>query len=103
MISKIKCVRMPAGEELIGEIVAETDTTVTIKTPASVLIVPGQSNGPQFSIGLMPWLPYSDDNEFVLSRDKIVAIHTPNIDLINNYNRMFGSGIQIATAGSIPR
>lgn len=103
MISKIKCVRMPGGEELIGEIVTETDTTVTIKTPASVLIVPGQMGNPQFSIGLMPWMPYSEDTEFVLSRDKIITIHNPNIDLINNYNRMFGSGIQIAAAGSLPQ
>ena len=103
MISKIKCIRLPAGEELIGEVVAETDTTITLKTPASVLIVPGQMGASQFSIGLMPWLPYSDENEFVISRDKVITVHTPNTDLINNYNRMFGSGIQIAAAGSLPR
>lgn len=102
-MTKIKCIRLVAAEELIGEFVAETEKTVTIRTPASVLIVPGQAGGSQISIGLMPWLPYSDDDEFEISRANIVAIHNPSVDLINNYNRMFGSGIQIAAAGSLPR
>lgn len=101
MISKIKCIRLPAGEELIGEVVNETETLITIKTPASVLLVPGQASGSQFSIGLLPWLPYSDDDKFDISKDKVITIHAPSLDLINNYNRLFGSGIQIATAGSI--
>lgn len=99
-MSQIKCIRLPAGEEIIGDIVSETEATITISTPASVLLVPGQSGGSQVSIGLMPWLPYSEDDKFVIQKDKIITTHNPSIDLLNNYNRMFGSGIQIASAGS---
>lgn len=102
MNSKIKCIRLPAGEEIIGELVEETETNLVINKPASVLLVPGQSGASQFSIGLIPWLPYSDDDSFSIARDKVLTVHNPSIDLLNNYNRMFGSGIQIAAAGSVP-
>lgn len=100
-MSNLKCIRLGAGEELLGEIVEQNEKIVKIKTPASVMIVPGQSSTSQFNIGLMPWMPYSDDDVFEIDRDKVVTIHNPSVELINHYNRMFGSGIQIASAGSL--
>lgn len=101
-MSNLKCIRMLAGEEVMGDVDESSDQVVKIKAPASIHLVPGQSSQ-QVSIGLLPWLPYSDDEEFTIGRDKIVTIHTPSVDLINNYNRLFGSGIQIAGAGALPR
>lgn len=101
-MANVKCIRLPAGEEVIGEVVAENDKTITIRTPASVLLVPGQGASSQVSIALMPWLPYSDDDSFDISKDKVLTMHNPSVELVNNYSRMFGTGIQIATAGSIP-
>lgn len=99
-MSNLKCIRLVAGEEVMGDVDESSETHVKVRTPASIHLVPGQSSQ-QVSIGLLPWLPYSDDDVFTIGRDKIVTIHTPSVDLINNYNRLFGSGIQIAGAGTL--
>lgn len=97
----VMCIRLPAGEEIMGNIVYESSSTVTIQSPAAVMLVPGQDQSGQVNIGLMPWLPYSDQDQFEISRDKILTMHTPNVELLNNYNRMFGSGIQLVTNSTI--
>ena len=98
MQNEIKCVRLVAGEEIIGK-VTKNDNTVTVSNPAAIHLVPRQDG--QVGIGLHPWLPYSDDDSFDIGLDKVLTIHNPSIDLINNYNRLYGSGIQIASAGSL--
>lgn len=97
----VMCIRLPAGEEIMGEIVSQNASMITIQNPAAVMLVPGQSDTSRVNIGLMPWLPYSDQDQFDISRDKILTLHAPNVELLNNYNRMFGSGIQLVTNSSI--
>lgn len=97
-MSNIKCVRLVAGEEVIGE-VTDLNDAVTIKNPAAIHLVPRQDG--QVGIGLHPWLPYSEDESFLISKDKVVTTHNPSIELINNYNRLYGSGIQIASAETL--
>ena len=92
----LTCVRLVAGEEIIGE-VEERDEGLLIENPAAIHIIPNESMGKtQMRFGLLPWLPYSADKKFGIPWDKVITCHSPNIDLTNNYNSMFGSGIQIA-------
>jgi len=95
-------IQLVNGTDLIGTITGLNDnsaSTITIEDPAQVAMMPGQSGSPNsMSIGLLPWVPYSEESKFVIQKDKIVTSFTPSVDLINNYNRIFGSGIQIASS-----
>lgn len=95
----IKCLRLIAGEEIIGDVIS-SEGSYDVRSPAGIHMVPGGHQGQQVSIGLLPWLPYSDDEVFSIAADKVICVHNPSTDLINNYNRLFGSGIQIASAGA---
>lgn len=99
-MSDITCIRFIGGEEIIGGVVTSDDTTYTVRDPAGIHMIPNQTTG-QMQLGLLPWLPYSDQREFVVMKDKIITVHKPSVDILNNYNRLFGSGIEIASAGSI--
>ena len=95
-------VQLVNGTDLIGTIDGlddKRDHSIVIEDPAQVAMMPSQGGAPNsMSIGLLPWIPYSEESRFVILKDKIVTSFTPSVDLINNYNRIYGSGIQITSS-----
>ena len=95
-------VQLVNGTDLIGTIEGlddKRDHSISIEDPAQVAMMPSQGGSPNsMSIGLLPWIPFSEESRFIISKDKIVTSYTPSVDLINNYNRLYGSGIQIASS-----
>ena len=95
-------VQLVNGTNLIGTIDGLNDNSahsISIEDPAQVAMMPSQGGSPNsMSIGLLPWIPFSVESKFVILKDKIVTSYTPSVDLINNYNRLYGSGIQIASS-----
>lgn len=95
-------VQLVNGTDLIGTIDGLNDSSVSsisIEDPAQVAMMPSQGGTPNsMSIGLLPWIPFSEESKFIIQKDKIVTSYTPSVDLINNYNRLYGSGIQIASS-----
>jgi hypothetical protein len=84
----VKIVKMTSGEELIGEFDEETNV---IKNP--VVMIPVSKE----KIAFQPWLPYSEDKEFKLKEQQIHIVANPSTLLVNEYSRMFGSGIVVPT------
>lgn len=95
-------VQLVNGTDLIGTINGLDDNSIdsiSIEDPAQVAMMPSQGGAPNsMSIGLLPWIPFSEETKFIIQKDKIVTSFTPSVDLINNYNRIFGSGIQITSS-----
>jgi len=85
----IQIVRLNSGEEVIAD-VTENEDTVTMKKPALILPT-GQG-----SIGLMPWMPYTDmDNGVTIKESFIPFMIKPHDELINEYNTAFGNGLVV--------
>lgn len=91
----IKCYQLMNGQDIIGDVEVDQHG-VHIKAPAAIHIVPSQNGGSSFGIALMPFVPYADGNKIKINQDKIMIEYEPTVELRNNYNRMFGSGIEIA-------
>ena len=96
-MDKIMCLKLSSGEEVVGKMADKQSTQTVMKDVASVIMMPGQAQG-QYSLGLMPFLPYADQRTFAFNAQHILVEFEPGLDMLNNYNRMFGSGIQIATS-----
>lgn len=102
-MSTIKIIKLVSGEELIGEVVAshntlDGDVDYEIKEVAIVQMVPTQTG---VGLSLFPFAPYTEDKTHIFRGRHIIIAMDPGVDLINNYNKMYGSGIQIASAGSL--
>jgi len=82
----VKIVKMISGEEIIGEWDEEKSL---IKNP--VVMIPVDKN----KIAFQPWLPYSEDKEYKLKEAQIHVVANPSTTIVNEYNRMFGSGIVV--------
>lgn len=95
-MSKIKCFKISSGEEIMGKVESDEGTQINLTDVATIVMVPSQSMQGQVGLALMPFLPYSDDKALTLHRNFVMFEFDPSVDMINNYNRQFGSGIQIA-------
>jgi len=82
----VKIVKMISGEELIGEYDEKLNV---IKNP--VVMIPVSKE----KIAFQPWLPYADDKEYTLKEEHIIIAAAPSITIVNEYNRIYGSGIVI--------
>lgn len=94
-------IQLVNGTDLIGTITGFDDQNefITIENPAQVAMMPSQGGSPNsMSVGLLPWIPYSEESKFVIQKRNVLTSFQVNVELINNYNRIYGSGIQIATS-----
>jgi hypothetical protein len=90
----VKCYKLVTGEEVIAKEEQSGDDFVILKDPVSLVPVPGQ-NG-QYGYGMMPFMPTVDADRFNIAKRNIILSGDPVTDILNKYNSMFGSGIQIA-------
>lgn len=89
----VVCLKLMSGEELIGTLLVEDPNYVEIEEVSAVVMMPGEQG--QFRMGLMPFLPYSESVKFTINKRAVVTIFTPSVEMINNYNRKHGAGIQV--------
>lgn len=94
---KVKVFKMINGEELIAEIFNYYDQTVELKKPAQIVV---QQTAQGMGVGLAPYMPYVEGNVH-LYRNAIASEGEPVDQMKNEYNRLFGSGIQIAPASAL--
>jgi hypothetical protein len=96
----LKLVTFKTNQTLIGEVVSESPTSITIKQPVQVIVQPTKE-GPM--MGFSPFLEFAEEFKtgIPLPKDNIQCVTTPMTELTNQYNQVFGSGIQIAS--SIPK
>lgn len=76
---------------------------VIIKKPVQVVSVPPSAQNQQGGIAFSPFVEYAREFEtgFNVNMSDVLMISTPVTELENQYNHVFGSGIQIAT--TIPK
>lgn len=92
-----KVYKLINGEEIIAEVFNYFDRHIELKNPATIVM---QQTAQGMGVGLAPYMPYAKGN-VDLYRQSIASEAEPDIKMENEYSRIFGSGIQIATAGAI--
>ena len=77
---------MWSGEDVITDLVKETDDSIVIKNP--IVIVP---SGLECQVGLAPWSPLlkGKDTELEVTKRYVVYINEPQEEFISNYTQMF--------------
>ena len=90
----IKIIALKNGMNLI----AETEGTSYIKIIKPAAIVMQNSPSGEAMIGFSPFLLYAQefDTGIIIDNQNFLTLATPATELLNAYNKYFGSGIQIA-------
>jgi hypothetical protein len=94
----IKLITFKTNHTILAKVVDEGDIYL-IKEPVQVVSIPPSASNPEGGIAFSPFLEYSEEFKtgISVSRSDILTINHPIVDLENQYNRIFGSGIQIAS------
>lgn len=90
----IKVVKMITGEELIGD-VTENDAKINIKQPAIIQLMPSRTDPNQIMVGLIPYAQYTKSHAIEVDVRNVIWSESPVDELYNQYNTMFGTGIQL--------
>tara|TARA_Y100000004_G_scaffold53436_1_gene59427 strand:- start:1155 stop:1448 length:294 start_codon:yes stop_codon:yes gene_type:complete len=82
----VKLFRIVTGEEVVAELVSETEDTVTVKN--GLVVLPNAQN-----VGFAPWATVIDREkpEITVSRNHIVYIAELDSSIKNKYNEIYGS------------
>ena len=96
----IKIVRLNSGEELIGEL-KDTGDNWTIKNVCQIAASYADPTQATARIGLAPFMPYSKVKDgFVVSKSFVAFLVDPVNELLNEYNKVFGSGLVLPPSPS---
>lgn len=97
----VKAFRLLSGEDIISEVVNETVDTVALKTPAAIVVQ--QTADGRVGASFAPFMPFAKDGKVTLKVTAIVGEFDIDVKLQNEYSRIFGSGIVLATEADVPR
>ena len=94
----IKLITLKTNHTILGDLVNEDDNKVKLKQPVQVVSIPPRSQTDSGGIAFSPFLEYSQEfrTGIEIQKNDILVISSPVVELENQYNSIFGSGIQIA-------
>lgn len=92
-MSNIKALKLATGEELVVEIVEESDLHITFKNPVASVLQRSQQTGGA-ALGFMPWM-HSSNGPFKVTKSHIICSAEVADEVKNGYNQIFGAGIVV--------
>lgn len=93
----VKLVTFKTNHTVIAQVEFKDREKMLLKEPVQVVMQPSKE-GPM--IGFGPFLEYAKEFKtgIEVCMSDVLCITTPMVELENQYNEFFGSGIQIASA-----
>jgi hypothetical protein len=90
MAANIKILKMISGEELLAEVVSETETHISVKNPVRVIVMPTKTSPQNPTVGFAPWADFSEEKQFTIHRAHVIVTMKPVSEFVSQYNSMFG-------------
>ena len=94
-----KLITLKTNHTILGEVTDEIEYDhLIIQEPVQVVQIPARSQSEPGGIAFAPFLEYSNEcrTGIRINREDVLTITTPVLELENQYNTVFGSGITIA-------
>jgi hypothetical protein len=95
----VKAYKLINGEDIIGDIKSDELGFIMIENPAIVTL--HNADG-KMNVGLSPYAPFAEGAVTVF-KNAIAATFEVGSQMVNEYNRIFGSGIIVASANQMPK
>lgn len=87
---EVAIVRLTSGEEILTEVISKDETTIKIKNPVRILVIPSKNDPETPQIALAPWLQFAAKKEFDLPRSFAPFDYVPVTEFINQYKQIHG-------------
>ena len=93
----VRVFKLINGEVVIGEVKEENDGFMVLKGAANIIL---QQNDSGVGVGIADYMPYSS-GPVTLRVSAIASEASPDSKLENEYNRIYGSGLIMASAADL--
>lgn len=102
-MSEVRVLRLVSGEDIITQISNDNDDNdlVVLREPQVMAMQPAGAG--KISFAFIPFFPFSNSKDVRIKKSAIAMNEEPNVELLNNYNKSFGSGLVIAGLDSLPK
>lgn len=97
----VKVYKLISGEDIIADVVGETATEITLRNPAAIVVQ--QTADGRVGAAFAPFTPFAKDNTIIIYKASLAGHMEIDVKLANEYSRIFGSGIMIASADEMPK
>lgn len=78
------------NQEVIAEVLNETDTTIEVKNPLRIVVMPNKTDPSNPNIGFAPFSEWIADKQLTLSKNMLLYTAEPITVFLNQYNTQFG-------------
>lgn len=95
----VKVYRLITGEDIIADVEIDQHG-IWVKNPAAIVVQ--QTQDGRVGAAFAPFAPFAKDNKVLIRDSAIVAEMDVDVKMVNEYNRIFGSGIVLAAANEMP-
>jgi len=85
-MANIKLFKLITGEEVLGDIIKETEDSFVIDDTVAIVMQPTQDG--RISPGFFPWLSMIDGPKIIKERD-VICYGSPEAQLLAAYQSMF--------------
>lgn len=96
----VKLFKLITSEEIVGYCTRK-GSTIYIEKPCAIMLISSKSTPDQHSMALIPYAAYAKGHKIEIEKRQVVWEAELEDDVLNQYNMLFGSGIQIVS-GDIP-
>jgi hypothetical protein len=98
----IKLVTLRTGISLIGDY-TENDDSFYLKTPVQAIPMPPKGTNDPGAIAFAPYLHYTEEFSKGIKFDQkeILTVNTPINSILEQYDKVFGKGVDIVKPGTI--
>jgi hypothetical protein len=95
----VKVYKLISGEDIIAD--GESDHLGYVFHNPALLVVQQTQDG-RVGAAFAPFAPFAKDGKVRIFKDFVIGEIELDTKMVNEYNRIFGSGIMIAGADEIP-
>lgn len=97
----VRLLKLITSEEIVGNC-SKKGSKIYIEKPCAIMLISSKSTPDQHSMALIPYAAYAKDHKIEIEKRQVVWEAELEDDVLNQYNALFGTGIQIVS-GEIPR
>jgi hypothetical protein len=91
----IKVIKLITGEELVADVTIDAEGQANLSKPAALQLMPSRTDPQQIMVALMPYAQYTKSHAIEVHMENILWMEEPVDELYNQYNSIFGSGLQL--------
>jgi len=96
-MSNVLMLCLISGQEILGDVINDSDGTLTVKEPVMLQLSPGTKPG-EVHIQMQPALPLGTNKQIELNKLAIAYAYTPAEPVLDKYNQTFGSGLVLPSS-----